>query len=37
MSGTDLANPVVAALAWITAAAVALVALRRVARVRIPV
>ena len=36
MSGTDLANPVVAALAWITAAAVALVALRRVTRLRIP-
>jgi sulfoxide reductase heme-binding subunit YedZ len=35
MSGTDLANPVVAALAWITAVAVALVALRRVTRVRI--
>lgn len=35
MSGTDLANPVVAALAWITAAAVAFVALRRVTRVRV--
>jgi DMSO/TMAO reductase YedYZ heme-binding membrane subunit len=35
MSGTDLANPVVAALAWITAAAVALVALRRVTRIHI--
>lgn len=35
MSGTDLANPVVAALAWITAAAVALVALRRVTRARV--
>jgi sulfoxide reductase heme-binding subunit YedZ len=35
MSGTDLANPVVASLAWITAAAVALVALRRVTRVRL--
>jgi sulfoxide reductase heme-binding subunit YedZ len=34
-SGTDLANPVVAALAWITAAAVALFALRRVKRVRV--
>jgi sulfoxide reductase heme-binding subunit YedZ len=32
MSGTDLANPVVAALAWITAAAVALLAVRRVMR-----
>ena len=32
MSGTDLANPVVATLAWITAAAVALVAFRRVTR-----
>ena len=32
MSGTDLANPVVAALTWLTAAAVALVALRRVTR-----
>jgi len=31
MSGTDLANPVIAALAWITAAAVGLVALRRFA------
>jgi sulfoxide reductase heme-binding subunit YedZ len=37
MSGTDLANPVVAALAWITAALVGLVALRRVTRARIPV
>jgi sulfoxide reductase heme-binding subunit YedZ len=36
MSGTDLANPVVAALAWITAALVGLVALRRVTRARIP-
>ena len=36
MSGTDLANPVVAGLAWITAAAVGLVALRRVTRVRAP-
>lgn len=35
MSGTDLANPVVGALAWITAVAVAVVALRRVTRVRI--
>jgi sulfoxide reductase heme-binding subunit YedZ len=35
MSGTDLANPVVAVLAWITAGAVALVALRRVARIRV--
>jgi len=35
MSGTDLANPVIAALAWITAAAVALVALRGLARVRL--
>jgi hypothetical protein len=35
MSGTDLGNPVVASLAWITAAAVALVALRRVTRVRL--
>lgn len=35
MSGTDLANPVVATLAWITAAAVALVALRRVMRARV--
>jgi len=35
MSGTDLANPVVAALAWITAAAVGFVALRRLARVRL--
>jgi DMSO/TMAO reductase YedYZ heme-binding membrane subunit len=35
MSGTDLANPVVAALAWITAAAVGFVALRRIARVRL--
>ncbi|MDP9283227.1 MAG: hypothetical protein M3P38_14125, partial [Chloroflexota bacterium] len=35
MSGTDLANPVVAALAWITAVAVALVTLRRVAPARI--
>jgi sulfoxide reductase heme-binding subunit YedZ len=32
LSGTDLANPVVAALAWITAAAVALFAVRRVMR-----
>jgi len=32
MSGTDLANPVVAAPAWMTAAAVALVALRRLRR-----
>ena len=36
MSGTDLANPVVAALAWITAAAVTFVALRRLRRIRIP-
>jgi len=36
MSGTDLANPVVAALAWITAAAIALVGLRRVTRIHIP-
>lgn len=35
MSGTDLANPVIAALAWITAAAVTLVALRRVTRARV--
>ena len=35
MSGTDLANPVVASLAWFTAAAVAVVALRRVLRVRV--
>lgn len=35
MSGTDLANPVVAGLAWGTAAAVALAVLRRVSRVRI--
>ena len=35
MSGTDLANPVVAAIAWIAAAAVGLVALRRVMRFRI--
>ena len=35
LSGTDLANPVVAALAWVTAAAVALVALRRITRVRL--
>jgi sulfoxide reductase heme-binding subunit YedZ len=35
LSGTDLANPVVAALAWITAAAVGLVALRRLSRVRL--
>ena len=35
MSGTDLANPIVAALAWVTAAAVAVVALRRVTRIRI--
>ena len=34
LSGTDLANPVVAALAWITAAAVGFVALRRLTRVR---
>jgi sulfoxide reductase heme-binding subunit YedZ len=34
MSGTDLANPVVGALAWITAFAVAFVALRRVTRSR---
>src|SRR5258705_12072528 len=32
LSGTDLANPVVATLAWVTAAAVALIALRRVTR-----
>lgn len=32
MSGTDLANPVVAGLAWLTAAAVGLVPLRRVVR-----
>jgi sulfoxide reductase heme-binding subunit YedZ len=30
MSGTDLANPLIAGLAWITAGAVALIALRRV-------
>ena len=35
LSGTDLANPVVAALAWITAATVGLVALRRLTRVRL--
>jgi len=35
MSGTDLANPVVASLAWVTAAAVALAALRRMTRDRI--
>jgi sulfoxide reductase heme-binding subunit YedZ len=35
MSGTDLANPIVAALAWITVIAVGLVALRRLTRVRI--
>jgi sulfoxide reductase heme-binding subunit YedZ len=35
MSGTDLANPLVAALAWTTAVAVAVVALRRVTRVRV--
>jgi sulfoxide reductase heme-binding subunit YedZ len=35
MSGTDLANPVVAGLAWITAVAVGLIALRRVTRARI--
>jgi predicted ferric reductase len=35
LSGTDLANPVVAVLAWITAAAVAFVALRRVMRARV--
>lgn len=35
MSGTDLANPIVAALAWIAAAGVAAVALRRVTRARI--
>jgi sulfoxide reductase heme-binding subunit YedZ len=35
MSGTDLANPVVAALAWTTAVAVALVAVRRVTRARV--
>ncbi|MEP6693891.1 MAG: hypothetical protein ABJB39_04550 [Chloroflexota bacterium] len=35
MSGTDLANPLVASLAWVTAAAVAVVALRRVMRTRI--
>jgi methionine sulfoxide reductase heme-binding subunit len=35
MSGTDLANPVIAALAWITAVAVGLVALRGVTRVRV--
>jgi predicted ferric reductase len=35
MSGTDLANPVVSALAWMTALAVGLVALRRVTRARI--
>jgi methionine sulfoxide reductase heme-binding subunit len=35
MSGTDLANPVVAVLAWVTAGAVALVTLRRITRVRV--
>ena len=35
MSGTDLANPVVAALAWTTAVAVGLVALRRLTHVRV--
>ncbi len=35
MSGTDLANPVVAILAWITAGAVGVVALRRVTGVRL--
>ena len=35
MSGTDLANPVVASLAWVTAAAVAFAALRRMTRDRI--
>src|ERR1700687_5339970 len=34
LSGTDLANPVIAALAWVTAAAVATVAVRRVMRAR---
>jgi len=35
MSTTDLANPVVASLAWVTAAAVAFAALRRMTRDRI--
>ena len=35
LSGTDLANPAVAALAWITAVAVGLVALRRLTRIRL--
>jgi DMSO/TMAO reductase YedYZ heme-binding membrane subunit len=35
MSGTDLANPVVAALAWTAAVAVVLVAVRRVTRARV--
>lgn len=35
LSGTDLANPVVAGLAWITAGAVGLVALRRLTRLRL--
>ena len=35
MSGTDLASPLVAGLAWLTAAAVAVVAFRRVLRVRV--
>jgi len=35
MSGTDLANPVIAILAWVTAGAVGIVALRRVMRVRV--
>ena len=35
MSGADLANPVVASLAWVTAAAVAFAALRRMTRDRI--
>jgi len=34
-SGTDLANPVIAALAWITAVGVVLVALRRLMRLRV--
>jgi len=34
MSGTDLANPAVAALVWITALAVGIVSLRRVRRAR---
>jgi sulfoxide reductase heme-binding subunit YedZ len=34
-SGTDLANPMIAALAWITAVAVVLVALRRLVHVRV--